>query len=534
MLSETRSAAAGKAPNPLMPTHGLEIRRGVSLTTRGGSAQATADHYLLPRTEAEAELAMAAARRCLPQGARGALTLAGAERSFEAHFLPRAEGTPRVVVSSRRLRGEVRVLGDVTTPGGESALAVRALAGTSFGELLRAVKHAGFEAMPFSCPTADAISLGGALAVNTHSRTSLTYGGLFAQHVRRFTLLAPDGRRYDCHASAETALERRLFRYVPGALGALGLVTELELELARIAPSVRVVTEVLERDADPATSVTAYLSRVAADAHARVFSEGFNLVFFGPPGRGSGVVVGRRRLVGGEPSPPTLPLFRERSSLNVFVQTFAHRFPGVARALAAGLLAPGRTFSAPYYRWAFFQSSYDEGWERLSRRGSPETRLFATELGLVHQGWVMTSAALPPFVALASDLFAEREFESVAEALEFFDVLPLPAPVSPLDPSLAVASGLNPATATTHVLTLSIAVHDARARELAAAYCHTLTARAVTQGLAVVVQLNKQHHARPSLLRAMHHTALAELSALKATVDSEGLLGSGSLERLGV
>lgn len=530
-----------------MPKNEPEIRRGVTLTTRGGSARATADCFFLPRSEAEAVRAVEAVRRSVPDGTRGALTLAGTERSFEAHFLPcehaapsAASGnvTPRSVLSSRRLRGGVRVLGETTTPRGEPALRVRALAGTSFGELLRSVRHGGVEAMPFSCPTAEAISLGGALAVNTHSRTSATYGGLFAEHVRRFTLIGADGRRYDCHAEAETSLERRLFRYVPGALGALGFVTEMELELARIPADTVVVTEVLaSRAADPAASVMSYLDHAAADARSHSFSEGFALVFFGTPERGRGVVLGRRRLRPGERRPATLPLFRESAELNLLVQLFAHRYPGVARTLAARLVGSRRNFCAPYQRWAFFQSSYDDGAERFSRRSRETGQAdFPTHLGLVHQGWVLTGTALLPFLELAIGLFALPEFEPVAAALEFFDVGPLPAAKNPLDPSRALGGGSDfyDRHAGTHVLTLSIAVRDTRLRELGVAFCHALSEAAFARGLDVVVQLNKQHHVTTATLRAMHETALGELRALRTELDPYGFIGSRTLERLGV
>jgi hypothetical protein len=219
------------------------------------------------------------------------------------------------------------------------------------------------------------------------------------------------------------------------------------------------------------------------------------------------------------------------------VQLFAHRFPGVARRTAARVLSRGRSFSAPYYRWAFFQSSFDDGADRWSRRAPNVASVFTPELGLVHQGWVLTSAALKPFVALAGALFSEPDFAAVADALEFFDVLPLPSPVAPLDASRAVLGDdaqTGARSTPTHVLTLSVAVRDARTRELGATFCRTLTERAAAQGLGVVVQLNKQHHAAPTLLRAMHRTALAELIALKAEVDPSGLVGSRSLERLGL
>lgn len=515
----------------------LEVRHGVTLSARGGSTRGVADHYFLPRRGAEAERALFEARALTPSGARGGLALAGAERSFEGHFVPCESAAPRVVLSSKRLRGEVRVLGPTTTARGESAVGVRALAGTSFGELVREVRRAGFDCMPFSCPSAEAISLGGAFAVNTHGRTSATYGGLFGEHVRRFTLLGADGRRYDCHGAAESELERRLFRYVPGALGALGFVTELELELAHVPPETRVVTEVLDsRRADPAASVANYLAQVAADAHSPVFSEGFGLVFFGAPGRGTGVVLGRRRAARNEPGRAALPLFRENATLNRLVQGLYHRFPALTRELAGRILAPGKSFSAPYERWAFFLSSYDEAAVRLARGASASDAASSTSgLGLVHQGWVLTSAALPAFVALASELFAEPAFEPVARALEYLDMLPLPAPITPLDPSRAARS--KPAAGAgdcTHVLSLSVAVADPALRELGEALCRTLTTRAHEQHLEAVVQLNKQHHVEPALLRAMYRAPLAELAALKHEVDPDGLIGSRSLERLGL
>src|SRR5688572_12499365 len=166
----------------------VERRRAVPLVPRGGLVRDVADDYYLPRCSLEAAEAFAHARELAAPGAPR-VALAGAERSFESHFLPAAGARARVVVSSKRLRGAVELLGPSTAPNGEPALRVRALAGTSFAELLRAVHATGAEFMPFSCPTADAISLGGALAVNTHSRTSSTYGGLFAEHVLGFRLV---------------------------------------------------------------------------------------------------------------------------------------------------------------------------------------------------------------------------------------------------------------------------------------------------------------------------------------------------------
>jgi FAD/FMN-containing dehydrogenase len=507
----------------------LELRRSVALTPRGGTTPSRADFQLLPASPESAVEAFTRARE-LTRGRRLALTLAGAERSFESHFLPRGDADPSVVVSSKRLRGRVELLGKTTGADGD-VLRVSALAGTSFGELCQTVHATGAEFMPFSCPTAEAISLGGALAVNTHGRTSSTYGGLFAEHVTAFRLVDPNGRVHDCRADADTELERTLFRTVPGALGALGLVTDMELELRAVSPRAEVVVEVLEaRDGDPLPTVRSYLERVGDNAKQafRPWSEGLSLVFFGAPARGTSIVMGRRRGGRVERRRSTLPLFRESSESNLYAQAFSHRFPLIARALAARLLRPGRSFRAPYYRWAFFQSSYDECAARLERRKPLllEALGFEGTLGLVHQGWVVASAGLEAFVLLAAELLELPEYAPVVAGLEFFDVIALPRPTTPLEPSHAVGGDA-------HVSTLSIAVHEPSERELAEAFCRELSERAYARALPVVVQLNKQHHVAPAVLRTMHRSALEELARVKARVDPDGVLGSRTLERLG-
>jgi FAD/FMN-containing dehydrogenase len=509
----------------------LELRRAVLLAPRGGSVKHRADFVFLPASTEQTLEAFERARRLAPKGELG-VTLAGAERSFEAHFVPKAGARPSIVVSSKRLRGGVELLGEAPTERGEPALRVRALAGTSFGELLRAVHATGGEFMPFSCPTAEAISLAGALAVNTHGRTSSTYGGLFADHVRRFRLVGSDGRVYDCRKDAAGELERELFRYAPGALGSLGLVTEIELELCAVSPKAEVVVEVLEAHrGDALAAVRSYVERVADNRNQgfRPWSEGLSLVLFGAPPRGTSVVMGRRRGGRAEPSRGTLPLFRESAELNLFVQAFSHRFPPLARALASRMLAPGKSFRAEYYHWAFFQSSYDEGAARLERKRPLvwEALGLLPELGLVHQAWVVDAQGLGAFVTLAGELFDAHEFVSVADSLEFFDVLPLPPPSAPLDASRSIGGDA-------HVVTLSIAVHDPGERERAEAFCRELTERAVERRLPLVVQLCKQHHAEPAILRRMYEVGLGELARVKHAVDPDRVRGSRSLERLGL
>jgi FAD/FMN-containing dehydrogenase len=509
----------------------VERRRRVSLTPRGGLAHAEADDYYLPRSEDEAREALELARGRAAAG-EFALTLSGAERSFESHFLPVEQAGSRVLLSARRLRGDVCVLGQGTDASGEPVLRVRARAGTSFAELLRVVHASGADVMPFSCPTADAISLGGALAVNTHSRTSATYGGLFGERVRRFRLLSPLGEVHDCHAEAPRALERELFRTVPGALGALGLVTELELELCAVSPHAEVIAEVLSAfERAPGAAAGEYLERVAANRAQgfRPWTEGLSLVLLGSPSRGTAVVMGRRRAGQREPRRSTLPLFRESGGLNLLVQGVSHRVPAFAHAVTRRLLRPGKSFTARYDRWAFFQSSFDHGSERLGLRPPPLWDVLGLDsrLGLVHQGWVVGAAGLASFLELAAELFERPEYAPAAADLEFFDALPLPPPARPLDAAQLVRGEA-------HVCTLSIAVRDPHGKHAAMGLCHDLSESAHARGLPVVVQLNKQHHVSQTTLRAMHAPALRALSRLKAELDPEAVIRSRTLERLGI
>ncbi len=489
-----------------------------TLITRGGLESTSVRELLLPATAEEASAILTQTQ--------AAVTLVGAQRSFEGHFLP-PYGADGLCVGSERLRGGLKVGGK--SPSG--ALCVRALAGTSFGELLREVHAQAGDYMPYSCPTAEGISLGGALAVNTHGRTSDTYGGFFADHVRWFRVVGGDGRSYECHADAATELERELFRYVPGSLGALGLVTELELELAAISPRARVAARVLEqRSGDALGSVAAY-ARLADDnrvAGGFRYSEGVSAVLFGAPASGRSLVMARSRADESDARAATLPLFGANPARAALLQAFLHRFTAPAQWLAPRLLAQGRSFESEYYRWAFFQSSYDLAAERLKRL----TRLrrvlpLDPRLTLVHQGWVVPRGAIVPFMALYLRELARAEYAVLHPRLEFQDVLAVPQSSSPLNPSARHECG-------SHIFTLSIALPHARPElvNLARRFCRELSSKAYELG--VLVQLVKQLHADDQLLREMYRQPLSALVAIKRRVDPHGRFRSRTLERLGV
>ncbi len=491
------------------------------LSTRGGLYSASVERLWAPRSSEEAvSVFRQAAERSR------AIALVGAQRSFEGHFLPPAGG---VAISSERLTGDVRVLGK----NDDGSLRVRALAGTSFRELLAAVHGQGYDHMPFSCPTSEAISLGGALGTNTHGRTTDTYGGFFADHVTSFQLVCPDGSVRECSEHAPGELERRLFRYVPGALGALGLVTEIELELCAVSPRSRVQMQVLsEHTADPLAAVDSYLEHAEAnqDEQGFRFSEGVGLVCFGPPQSGKALVVARRRTSDARDG-VTLPLFDGRGSRNALLQLLVHRFPAPAQWLVPRLLKRGKRYTSDYYDWAFFQSSHDQA-DRVFERASAGVRAIGLLLGvdpkltLVHVGWVVPRPAMRDFMQLYFAMLYEPEHRPIGPHLELQDVLPLPQCRWPLNASYRHEQG-------SHVLTWSCRVLHGRAEllEQATRFCRELSRRA--RELGALVQLIKQLHVDDDLLRAMHREPLAELRAIKREVDPHNVLRSRSLDRLG-
>jgi FAD/FMN-containing dehydrogenase len=388
--------------------------------------------------------------------------------------------------------------------------------------------------MPFSCPTSEAISLGGALGANTHGRTTDTYGGFFADHVTGFRLSCPNGAVYDCSERASGQLERRLFRHVPGAFGALGLVTEMELELCPISPRTSVVMQVLsEHTGDPLAAVESYERHVENNRVGDTFrfSEGVGLVCFGEPRTGKAVVVARNRSPH-DVAGTTLPLFDGRGTRNALLQLLVHRFPAPVQWLTPRLLRSGRRYTSSYYNWAFFQSSHDHAGEVFAR-ASPAVRTLGRWLGvdprltLVHVGWVVPRAALVPFMRRYFELLDSPAHQAIAPHLELQDVLPLPTCRWPLNPSYRHERG-------SHVLTWSCRVLHRRADLLnqAIGFCRELSSS--VRDLGAVVQLIKQIHVDDDVLRDMHQGAIDALAEIKREVDPQGLLRSRTLDRLGV
>jgi FAD/FMN-containing dehydrogenase len=504
--------------------------RGRTLVPKGGLLEGRPERIFYPQNESEAQALLGA----LAADGAPTVTCVGAERSFDGHFLPPKAAGRAVAVSSRELRSPPVILGEDEDSTGQRVLWVRVSAGMLLGELLDAVNLGAQEWMFFTCPTSEWISVGGAHAANCHSRTSSTYGGLFADHVRRFTLIDAAGRRHDCRADAPLAIDRTLFRMVPGSFGALGFVTELELALRRASPWQLVNTKVQHsRMAALETGVNTFARLTAENAGGRRFSEGVGFMLFGHPLHGLSTLFSGNTLDARERRPRSaIPLFEERPRRNAVLQGLSNRVPQLANTPARYLFREGREFLSNLRLWAFYQSSYDDAARVLARPGAGwdfARRVTQVQplLRLVHQTWVLPRASLWPALKLHAELSDRAEFREVRAASESQDVIPSPATDWPLHPGRAYPDG-------SYAFSLSFSAHPKRKASAAAIsdYCSRLTQLASERVEGMRVHLLKQLHCDDALLHRQYADELAQLRRVKSEIDPHGRFSSRVLERL--
>ena len=504
--------------------------RGRALVPKGALVEGRPERVVYPRNEAEVE-------RLFEDWDRAgvpAVTCVGAERSFEGHFLPATRAVGALAVSSRELRGAPVVLGEEQKPNGQRVLWVRVAAGVGLGELLDAVNASGQEWMFFTCPTSEWISVGGSLAANCHSRSSDTHGGLFADHVRRFTLIDAAGRRHDCRADAPEAIDRTLFRMVPGSFGALGFVTELELELRHASPW-RTVTSKVEYSRVGALEegVRTFGELAQMNSGGKRWDEGIGLMLFGSPGRGLCTLISGNSSDARERDPRSaIPLFEARPGRNAVLQGLSNRLPQFTNSLARHTFREGREFQTNLRCWSFFQSSYDDAGRLLARQGAGwelarRVTQIDPQMQLVHQTWTLPRSSLWPAVKLHAELLDAPEFREVLGANEMQDAIPSPATSWPLHPGHAYPGG-------SYVFSLSFSAHPRRKVSVQALtdYCARLSELGSERVEGMRVHLLKQLHCDDALLRRQYATELGALRRVKAEIDPTSRFGSRTLERL--
>lgn len=439
---------------------------------------------------------------------RQRLTLIGARRSFGEHFLPPgdAEG-----VSTARLSGTTRLF----STEADGSIWVRAPGSLTFEALHREHPHH----LPYHPPTGDRISLAGALVACAHNAV-----GFFAEEVRAFRLMTPDGAVHECHAAAP-GIAGELFRLVPGSFGALGVLLELELRLFRVRERQRAEITVLEHG--PARGYVA-LERLETLYRSGEYPLGRGLFFFGR--RGTSVLLGDRIVV---PEPhhkaAPLPLTDDATRRNIVAQGLANRVPGLVSPLQGLVLRRGRRFHAGLYGFTFFQRSYDRAYDYLASPAVLPRVLRALgidpRLTVCHQTFAVPVERRQSFLDLYFDVFdAYPELEA---RLEQQDLIRLPECAWPLHAAHGMPGGA-------YLFSVSMSVrrgqsHEARART----FLGEVSRRAFEEH-GVKVLLLKQAHCEPALLRRMHAPFIETLSALKQRVDPHRVLTSRMLDALGL
>lgn len=445
-------------------------------------------------------------RQARAQGRR--LTLVGAQKSFGGHFLCPPGADACDVTGFGRASQPLE-----TSPDGAEKW-VSVAAGVTFKQLLR--QFPGYR--PESPPTSDGISVGGALASCTHNM-----GGFFADSVRAFTLLAPNGQAYRCSPGG-SSLERALYGFAPGAFGALGVITDIELRLRAVPPDLFVHIEVLSGGRVTGSRYLEDLWRAADDPK---HEPGHGMFLFGCEDRYT--LLADSLHVGSRPRPRReMLLTADKPRLHAALQGLSNRYPGLARQIALGAFRPGRAFSADWYGFLFFQRSYDSAHQILSQR----TPLFSTLRGLgvdprltvCHQTWCFPREQAGQFM----DLYwaTMRRYPGIEQRAEQQDLIGLRPSRWPAHATWGNHQGSG-------LLTPSFAVRRGSAEHARVEdFVRELSRVAFAKNPRFKLMLLKQTACDDDLLRAMHAAYLAQLRQLKAQVDPEQILTSRLLLRL--
>lgn len=453
-------------------------------------------HAVVHRPRSVAEL-----RALLASG--GPYALVGARHSFGAHFFPVAGGA---AIDVTALPGAVTVLED---DGAHRW--VRAGGSVTFEALVAAVP--GY--MPQYPPTSDLITLAGALTACTHDSA-----GFFAEHVRRFTLLAPDGTEHDCHAGAD-GLAGELYRLVPGSFGLLGVILDLELRLYA-APSSRCLDIVVHRGHfadDPSVSrlVALAASPSTHTAGQYVYGVGGDTVLFESRAVDTASVAGV----------PPLPLTDDATTRNVYLQATASLSPRLTNWFSLFVLKSGRRFRASFYGSSFFQRSYGRAHAILGGRGLPARALRALgldpRLPVAHQTFVVPRPEAERFFALYFEVLAR--YPALVGRIEQQDVIALPECRWPLHAAYGMPGGAL-------FLTTSMGVQRGGASEREAAIFFGEVAQRTFETVGAKTLLLKQSHGELGVLRAMHAGMIAQLRALKTETDPTDVLRTAFWQRL--
>ncbi len=469
----------------------------------GGVYEASAETWSATTTEeVRARLREAAATR-------RTLSLAAGQRSFGVQYLPVPGGLVLDVGELERGATELEREAD-------GSIWIRAGGGTRFSDLRR--MFPGHRT--HSPPTADEISLAGALSACTHSAS-----GFFADSVRAFRLEGANGASYACRRGAP-GLEGELFRHAVGASGALGVMTDIELCLTPIAPEQEIVVNALYAGPSKTLECFDVLERTADDPRYR---EGHGIFMYGLWGHA--ITFGDELLGTDEQRRARrAPLMGDDLTNQMILQALGNRFPSFAEWIVARTFRQGTARRAPWYGFQFYQRSYDLLYRVMAGRSVLAAVLHVAgvprRLPVCHSSWFFPRERLREFATGYFDILSR--YPSLVPHIEQQDVVLLP-------PSRWPCHSMGETTGKLGILTTTFAIRPGeRSQSEAEDFARTVTREAPTFAPGSRVSLCKQIHAEPDVLRAMHRDYASRLEHYRAIVDPDRIIQSRFLAELGV
>jgi len=469
-----------------------------------GGLYETEAPVLTAKTQDEVQSALSFAEK---SGQR--VTVAGAMRSFGQHYLPPSGGV--VLDVSDLDRGA-----SIVSEEDDGSLWVRSGGSTTFRDLHRLFP----DHRTYCPPTADLISVAGALANCTHNSA-----GYFADSVRAFSLLCANGQVYRCSRDAP-GLQGKLFSHVPGSLGALGVTTDIELRLSPIAKDQQVLVHALYAGRSDSGAYLGYLEQASDDPR---FSEGAGAVVYG--NRGHAIVFGDELLAPGQRHRgPRALLTDDAIGQQALTQALVSRLPRLAEWIVSRAYRHGIARWSPWYAFQFFQRSYDEAHRRMTAGGlgARLLRLLGVRdrMPVCHMAWFYPRAELRAFTNAYFDVLGR--YPGLERGVEQQDhVL--------LGPSQWPCHSMGRTSAGVGVFTASFGVERGGESERRTVdFFRAFTKESVRFAPGTRVSLCKQIHADPADVRAMHVTFVEAVRALRDEVDPRGLLTSRLLQTLGV
>lgn len=449
------------------------------------------------------------------------LTIMGAARSFGEQFAPSPDS---IVVDVSELNRGAEIIG--TLPG--DRLLIRAGAGTRFCDL-----HELFPKWRVSYPpTSDRITIAGALAACTHNSKSY-----FADAVHAFTLLSAEGERFHCDAKSE-GIEAELFRTVPGAFGALGIVTSVELILKAIHPKQLIAVETTFESSKTDSSAFHAMRQAASDPR---YTEGAGAVIYGIAGS-CRVMADYLLPLDHIPDKNQALLTDDDIDHHALTQGIVNRFPRIAQFVIERAYRAGSFRWAPWYGFDFFHRGYERSYDILSRPGL-KTRLLKSfgvqaTIPILHQSWFFPESRLEAVTEKYwQHLRSHPKLASYIEQQDFVLLPPCPYPAHSLGsgiPERTTPSGADVTHIAIGCLTVSFSL-AASGKEKGLLFKQLLEkfSRSCHEEFGDVrVSLCKQLHCDREILRAMHKSWIDLILPLRERLDPQGRIISRHLQTL--